>query len=397
MKILQVISSFPPAYSYGGPVKVAYDISKELVKKGHSVDVFTTDVIDNDNRYSPCKNPEYIEGMRVYRFKNISNRLAKKNYPLAPFMFLHFKKIVKEIDIIHLHEYRSFQAVITHFWARYYNIPFILQAHGAVLPNYDKAIFKHLFDLFFGERILRDARKKIAVSNIEKEQYILMGISGDDIEIIPNAIDVSEYAELPMKGIFRKKYGIEDDEKIILYLGRIHKSKGIDFLINSYSELIKSYSKIKLIIAGPNDGYLDNCKKIIYKKQIQNNVIISGPLWREEKKQAFVDANVLVYPCSFEIFGLVPFEALLCGTPVIVSEDCGCGEIIKKANCGLLIHHNNCTDLTEKIYEMIENGANKNSYVINGKNYINSNLNISKIIPKFEMLFEEIINAELND
>lgn len=387
MKILQVISSFPPAYSYGGPAKVAYDISKELVKRGHSVDVFTTDVLDNDNRYSPSKNPEYIEGMRVYRFKNVSNRLAKKNYPLAPFMFLHFKKIAKEIDIIHLHEYRSVQAVITHFWARYYNIPFILQAHGAVLPNYDKAIFKHLYDLFFGKRILRDAKKKIAVSNIEKQQYLQMGISGDNIEIIPNAIDISEYEELPMKGLFRKKYGIEDDEKIILYLGRIHKSKGIGFLIHSFSELIKSNSKVKLIIAGPDDGYLENCKNIIYKKQIQNNVIISGPLWREEKMQAFVDANVLVYPSEIEIFGLVPFEAIMCGTPVIVSDESGCGEIIEKGNCGLLVKIGDIKDLKKKIMVLAENDEKSKKLVINGQMFINDNLILPKIMEKLLKIY----------
>jgi glycosyltransferase involved in cell wall biosynthesis len=60
---------------------------------------------------------------------------------------------------------------------------------------------------------------------------------------------------------------------------------------------------------------------------------------------AYQDADVLVYPSTYEIFGLVPFEALLCGTPVIVTDDCGCGEIIKEAGCGYLVHYGDVAGL----------------------------------------------------
>ena len=70
MKILQVIPYFVPAYSYGGPVKVCFDISKELVKRGHQVTVATTDTLDGDNRI--LKLEEEIDGINILRFKNFN-------------------------------------------------------------------------------------------------------------------------------------------------------------------------------------------------------------------------------------------------------------------------------------------------------------------------------------
>ena len=118
MKILQVISSFPPAYSYGGPLKVAFNISKELVKNGHDVTVYTTDVYDSKSRLQYETNPEIMEGVKVYRFRNISNALSRKNFSCAPSMFFFLKNNIKDFDIIHLHEFRSFQAIFVYHYAK---------------------------------------------------------------------------------------------------------------------------------------------------------------------------------------------------------------------------------------------------------------------------------------
>ena len=74
-------------------------------------------------------------------------------------------------------------------------------------------------------------------------QYIEMGVSKNKIEIIPNGINLSDYQNLPEKGEFRKKYGIKNDEKIILYLGRINRIKGIDMLIEAFSDVSNDLSK----------------------------------------------------------------------------------------------------------------------------------------------------------
>ena len=85
MKILQVIPCFAPAWDYGGPLRVCYELSKELVQRGHEVTVYTTDAFNSKNRIT--KSEEVIDGIRVRRFKNLSNSLANKhNIFLSPDM-----------------------------------------------------------------------------------------------------------------------------------------------------------------------------------------------------------------------------------------------------------------------------------------------------------------------
>ena len=247
-----------------------------------------------------------------------------------------------------MHDFRSYQNIVIHSFATKYGIPYIVQAHGSVLPFFEKQNLKKLYDFVWGNKILKDASKCIAVSKIERDQYLKMVVVENKIEIIPNGIDVSEYETLPRRGKFREKFGIAPDEKVILFLGRLHKSKGLDFLINGFSNLLDQSQNVKLAIAGPDDGFLDTLREQVKKIKIDEKIIITGPLYKKAKMEAFVDADVLVYPEQIEIFGLVPFEAIMCGTPVIVVDDCGCGDMIKEADCGYLVKFGDTKDLRHK-------------------------------------------------
>ena len=71
-----------------------------------------------------------------------------------------------------------------------------------------------------------------------------MGVSEDKIEIIPNGVDLSEFENLPRRGGFKRKYDLGDDQRIILYLGRINKIKGLDLLARAFTDLLKSFKDI---------------------------------------------------------------------------------------------------------------------------------------------------------
>ena len=113
-----------------------------------------------------------------------------------------------------------------------------------------------MYDVVWGKRILEHATKIIALNKMEAEQYKTMGVDESKIEIIPNGIDVSYYGDLPERGSFREKYRIKDNEKVILFLGRIHKIKGVDLLVDAFSEVIRDIDDVKLVIVGPDHGYL---------------------------------------------------------------------------------------------------------------------------------------------
>lgn len=338
MNILHVISSFPPAYSYGGPAQQAYLICQELVKRGHNVTVYTTDVLDRNNRFIIDSNPIFVDGIEVYHFRNISNTLAHMNFSCAPGMASALKCNIKKYDIIHLHEFRTFQAIITHYYAKKYTIPYIFQARGDIDQIIRLQRIKHFFDRIWGLAICQDCIMCIPTSQLEAEQYKKMGITEKKIEVIPNIIDLNFYKKLPKYGGFRKCYGIKDEEKIILSLGRLHIKKGLDLLITAFAELEKEIDNIRLVIVGPDEGFLSNLIKLSRELKIENKVVFTGPLYQEKKLEAYVDSDVFVLASKSENFGNVVVEALACGKPVIVTNKCGVSEFVLK-DLGYVINY----------------------------------------------------------
>ena len=377
MKILQVVQFF--SAKHGGSAMVPYEMSKHLHDAGHDVTVLTTDFqMDNDFIDS-------LDGVEVVPFHcqmNIGSLLISSS------MKKYLKENINKFDIIHMHNFRTYQNIIVHRFAKKHKIPYVLQAHGSVPRIIEKKGLKYLFDIFFGYKILKDASKVIAVSNIEVDQYLKMGVPKEKIVVIPNGIDFDSFIDLPKKGTFRKRYGISE-KHIILFLGRLHERKGIDFLIKSYAKLRNKLDDVVLVLVGSDDGYKDRAEILINKLNLTNEVRFIGHVSGADKIAAYVDADVLVYPAIFEIFGLVPFEAIMCGTSVIVTDDCGCGELVRDANCGYLVKYGDVNDLGEKMNFVIENPNKCERLVETGRKYIEENLAWDKIIHRFEKKYEK--------
>jgi len=387
MRILQVIPFFYPAEAYGGPVPVAYHLSKELVRRGHEVIVYATDAIDSRSR----QKPRYLEmeGAKVYYFRNLSNSLAWRRLFFAPGMVSQLRKEIRTFDIIHLQDYRNFQNIFVHYYARKYNVPYILQAHGSVVTFFQKGRLKRVFDAIWGRKILKDAAKLIALTPVEVEQYKSMGVGEDNIEIMANGIDVSAFEDLPKNGEFRVKYGIKDNQKIILYLGRIYRIKGLDLLADAFANISKDFSEAKLVVAGPDDGYLPALKKVVKELAIEEKVLFTGPLYGKAKLEAYVDADVYVLPSVYETFPITVLEACACGLPVVVTDRCGIGHIIN-GQAGLVVHYDK-KQLSDAILRMLTDEEIRQRLGEKGKALICEKYDWSKIVEQLEGIYRAVL------
>ena len=99
---------------------------------------------------------------------------------------------------------------------------------------------------------------------------------------------------------------------------------------------------------------------------------------------------MLVYPSTDEIFGLSPFEGLLCGAPAIVSNDCGCGQLISKAQAGLLIQYGDIQDIQKKIRSLLHNQEMRDIMVQRGRDYIQKHLSFSIVAQQHVDLYTRI-------
>jgi len=353
MKILQVLQFFSP--SFGGTVTTLYDLSKELVKLGHEVTVITTDFkLDHDYVKSIEK-----EGVKVISFK-CTFHFASFLY--SPSMKKWLNSNLKDYDIVHMHNFRTYQNNITRKYSMKFGIPYVLQAHGSVLPFFQKQFLKKIYDHLWGNNLLRDSKSLFALNESEADQYKKMGGIKTQIEILPNGIDLTEFVCLPNRGVLRKKYSISDDEKIILFLGRINKIKGIDLLIESFLELSSKFNKIKLIVVGPDDGYQSELQTKFKLKN--NNIIFTGPLYGEKKLNAFADSDLFVLPSVYETFPVSALESCACGVPVILSDACFITDLID-GKVGLIVDDKE--SLKNAICEILTSEQLKSSFSKNAK------------------------------
>jgi glycosyltransferase involved in cell wall biosynthesis len=216
-----------------------------------------------------------------------------------------------------------------------------------------------------------------------------MGVPSSRITTIPNGVDSRQYQSLPPRGTFARQFGLEG-KKLVTYLGRLNARKGLDELIHSFRGLAQTQPNTVLVMAGPDDGYQRSLQLLAHRLAVDDRTFFPGLVTGPSRLGAFVDSQVIVYPTSHEPFGLVPFEALLCGTPVIVTEDSGCGELIKEAGAGLTVPYGNTAALEEALRQTLRGGDAVEETVRRGRRLVLEELNWSRIASQVVNLYEQV-------
>lgn len=372
-------------------MRVVYECSKRLVKLGHDVTVYTTDVMDRFTRHD--KETDIVEGVKVRYFRNISNNLACRHHAFLPIGFYSaLRNGCSEFDIIHIHEYYTFLTVSAARLAGKHNVPFLLSAHGS-LPTIEergRQGRKIVFNQLFSKMILRNISGAIALNEEEKRNYKHLGVSDKKIDIIPNGIDTEEFRNLPDPSEFRNRYKIKRDEKVILFVGRVHEIKGLDILINALHRTLQSVRGVKLVLAGPDDGYMKTLKGMALAKGIISDVTFTGLLSGEEKLAAYSAADVFVLPSRSEGFSVTVLEACASGLPVILTDRCNFPEI-KTYGAGLEVP---CMEspLYEALISLLGNDEQRKEMGNKGKAMVLSKYNWDSIVKRLEEVYRNVVS-----
>jgi glycosyltransferase involved in cell wall biosynthesis len=351
MKILQVIPFFVPSWGFGGPVRVCYDISKRLVKSGYKVTVLTTDAYDQTKRIERVQ--EEMDGISVFRFRNISNYLAKAYNIYLPRGFAeYFSKNVENYDVVHLHAFFTYQNIVSSKICLKKNIPYILHLHESPIPKaiLGKVLIKKIFNFLFGHKILNGATKIFALTTAEREDLITSFPNLEDkIEVIPNGIEITSRRNKANKEELRKKYGFKADDKIFLSLSRLAKIKRIDLIVQAFSKICERDNQAKLLIVGPDEGNTQiGLEKLCQDLGIEKNVKFTGPVEGDKKEDMYNLSDVYILMSEYESFSITCLEALEHDLPVFLSENVGLVREIEKFNCGTVLSFPNDAIKTAK-------------------------------------------------
>jgi len=377
--ILLVIPRFYP--KSGGGVNVVFNVAKFLKKNGENVTILTTDFCFDEFFAQKL----VFEGIEIIKIKTVFTFFS---FIYSPEIDDWLQQNLMNYDIVHLNWTRAYQNNVIMKYALKYNIPYVIQPHGSMTDVSSKKLMKRMYDLMWGKKLYSNASKFIALTSSEKNTITSIIGDKDRTEIIPNGIDLKDYEDPVTVGEFRNKWNIGPKKKIILYVGRIHESKGLDKLILSLSLITSANPDILIVIAGADDHYLDKLEKMISVDKFENNVLITGYLSEKEKYQAFVDSDVFVTPKFFG-FPITFIESWFFGLPVVTTD---VGDSIEWIDdyVGYSVKYNE-NALAESIMKIIENEDIRERLSKNGKGLVRSRLNWEFIITDIIKLYRKTI------
>jgi len=350
VRILHVTPYWEQAWAYGGIPRVVSALARGLQRRGHDVTVCATDACDARARL-PHENGNGARGesggVDVRIFKNVSNRLAYHHQLFLPVGLDAFlRREAGRFDVAHLHACRNLPGAIAARWLGRARVPYALEPHGTAPRLERRRLAKWIFDRTVGRRVLPDAARLLAVSEAERRQLADLGARASIIRVISNPIDLAEFQPPPDGGAFRRRIEWRHEE-MVLYLGKMTPRKRLDLLVRAFAALDRP--RAGLVLAGNDMGVERGLRRLIDRLGIGARVRFAGLLEGRARLEALAAADVVAYPAEDEIFGLVPVEALLCGTPVVVAGGSGCGEVIADAGGGLVVAHGSADALVQAI------------------------------------------------
>ena len=309
MNLVVVIPYFYPAYLYGGPVIAAYHLCKKVAENGVNVDVITTNV-NGKNKLDVI--PNVLISQSAFKVKYYDQYL----FPLfSPKMIFGLANDIKDADVVHIQTIYSLSTIFALFHSLLQNKVIFLSPRGSLSPW----SFKHrgLMKKLWIKILIKPFIKSIHWhATSQKEIHDIQKIfPSADIELVTDGVSLEESS---IKSLCKKKW---KNSFYIACLGRLHKVKGYDIMLKSFPRILNYYSKIKLFIAGMDEGELDNLIELSKALNIQDNVEFVGQLEEDDKNCFLKYAQCLVMPSHTENFGLVAAEALLQNTPVIASRN----------------------------------------------------------------------------
>lgn len=352
LKILFVIPYFAPAWAYGGPAKLVYDMGRYLVKRGHKVTVYASDTLDEEKRIP--KKRKKLEGMDVHYLPNLSNYLAWRKIFLPQGLPGLLAETIADFDLVHLMDFRTYQNVWASYYAKRNKVPYFLSVLGQLRRGYGpRRPIKHLYDLLWGYNIAREATFCIGQNENEVADYKKFGVSANKVALVPLGIDFAEFEKFPPKGIFRKKFGFSSDDKIILFLGRIHEFKGLDFLIKGFAKTAQKVPNAKLAIVGRDDGYLEQMNRLIKSLKLEKKTIFLGPIYAKERISAYLDADIYsLTPSHFEETSLAALEACACQTPIVITQETST-PFLDQYKAGIMLKKRSTNELADTFTKLL--------------------------------------------
>ena len=228
----------------------------------------------------------------------------------------------EEFDVVHAHDWMTYPAGVA--VAAMSGKPLIVHVHSTEFDRSGENVNQMIYDI---ERNgLEQADKVIAVSYFTRNIIISRyGISGEKVEVVHNGVERNGNGDWTLA-----ESGINKDEKIVLFLGRITMQKGPEYFLQAAKRVLDVMDNVKFVMAGAGD-LMHRAVEMAAELGIGHKVLFTGFLCGEDVRKIYKMADLYVMPSVSEPFGIAPLEALDNDVPVIISKQSGVSEVLMHA------------------------------------------------------------------
>lgn len=330
MKILHVIANLAPRY--GGPSKACVEMAAATAKLGHEVSIYTTNQDGPGELDVTVTEPVYKDGVEIHYFPSQTPRFWGTSFPLAS----ELNQRIPKVDIVHVHSLYLFHNLVTGYYCRKYNIPYLIRPHGTLDPYLFRRHRgrKKIMESLFENKNIRGAAA-IHFTTEEEKTLASPYVFGRPSVVVPLGLDLNDYTNLPEPRLFGARYPELKKKKIVLFFGRLNFKKGLDILAKAFALVAKGRDGVHLVIAGPdNDGYQSHVKGWLKDEGVLDKVTFTGLLQGDDKLAVLQAADVFVLPSYTENFGISVIEAMACALPVVISDKVNIWREVKNSKAG---------------------------------------------------------------
>lgn len=367
-----------PATRYGGPIRSVHGLCRALAQRGHTVDVFTTNVDGKQNSRVPLDKPVDIDGVRIRYFQSRHCRRFYYSSSLGKAL----EEEVARYDIVHTHSIYLWPTWKAVHVARQVGLPYVQSPRGMLVKELIRKkspFIKTLWISLMEKKNLHNASAVHVTSDKEASDLEKFDLNLKRVSIIPNGIDA-----IP-RDVSRPD--AKRRQQTVLYLGRINWEKGLDRLVRA----VKFVGDARFILAGNDEeNYWNRLRTMIDDERVRDRIHYVGPVKGSEKEKLLSSADVLVLPSYSESFGIVLLEAMAVACPVIVTPEVGLSSVIRAARCGIVTEGTpKC--LGEAISEALSDPVALREMGERGRHLVEERFTWQSVAKRMEELYKQCI------